>query len=92
MEECVTLAREFARELAEALDLPVYLYGEAALVPGRRSLADVRKGEFEGLREAVAEGEPPPRLRSARDRPCRRDRRGGAEAAGRVQHVPVRHR
>ena len=56
MEECVALAREVGRELAETLDLPVYLYGEAALVPERRSLADVRKGEFEGLREAVAAG------------------------------------
>ncbi len=57
MDACVTLAREVGRELAETLDLPVYLYGEAALVPERRSLADVRKGEFEGLREAVAAGD-----------------------------------
>ena len=57
MDECVSLARDVGRELAEALDLPVYLYGEAALVPERRSLADVRKGEFEGLREAVAAGD-----------------------------------
>ena len=45
------------RELAETFALPVYLYGEAAVAPERRSLADVRKGEFEGLREAVATGE-----------------------------------
>jgi glutamate formiminotransferase len=57
MELCVELARDVGRELAETLDLPVYLYGEAALAPERRSLADVRKGEFEGLREAVAVGE-----------------------------------
>ena len=57
MEACVELARDVGRELAETLDLPVYLYGEAALVPERRSLADVRKGEFEGLREAVASGD-----------------------------------
>lgn len=57
MQECAALAREVGRELAETLDLPVYLYGEAALVPERRSLADVRKGEFEGLREAVAAGD-----------------------------------
>lgn len=57
MDECVSLARDVGRELAETLDLPVYLYGEAALVPERRSLADVRKGEFEGLREAVAAGD-----------------------------------
>jgi glutamate formiminotransferase len=57
MEACVEVARGFARELAETLALPVYLYGEAALSPDRRSLADVRRGEFEGLREAVAAGE-----------------------------------
>jgi glutamate formiminotransferase len=57
MDACVELARDVGRELAESLELPVYLYGEAALVPERRSLADVRKGEFEGLREAVAAGD-----------------------------------
>lgn len=57
MEACIDVARGFGRELADELRLPVYLYGEAALVPGRRSLADVRRGEFEGLREAVARGE-----------------------------------
>lgn len=62
MEACVELARAFARELADTLALPVYLYGEAALTPERRSLADVRRGEFEGLREAVAGGQRLPDL------------------------------
>ena len=44
------------------LDLPVYLYDQAALLPERRSLADVRKGEYEGLRDAVAKGERLPDL------------------------------
>jgi glutamate formiminotransferase len=57
MNDCVDLARSVGRELAETFSLPVYLYGEAAVVPERRSLADVRKGEFEGLRAAVAAGE-----------------------------------
>ena len=57
MDECVTLARDFGRALAETLDVPVYLYDRAALSPERASLADVRKGEFEGLRDAVARGE-----------------------------------
>jgi len=57
IEDCVELARSFGRELAEALDLPVYLYDRAALRPERASLADVRAGEFEGLRQAVARGE-----------------------------------
>ena len=57
MEDCVALARDFGRELAETLGIPVYLYDRAALLPERASLAEVRKGEFEGLREAVARGE-----------------------------------
>ncbi|MEO8423289.1 MAG: glutamate formimidoyltransferase [Actinomycetota bacterium] len=57
MDDCVVLARDFGRELAETLGIPVYLYDRAALVPERVSLAAVRKGEFEGLREAVARGE-----------------------------------
>ncbi|HKE54073.1 MAG TPA: glutamate formimidoyltransferase [Actinomycetota bacterium] len=57
MEEVVELARAFGAELAETLHIPVYLYDRAATSPERASLADVRKGEFEGLREAVARGE-----------------------------------
>jgi len=57
MDQCVTLARDFGRALAETLEVPVYLYERAALSPERVSLADVRKGEFEGLREAVGRGE-----------------------------------
>ena len=57
MQACVELARDFARELAEELHVPVYLYDRAALTPGRASLAEVRKGQFEGLRADVARGE-----------------------------------
>lgn len=57
MEEVVELARGFGKELADALDLPVYLYDRAAMVPERESLAEVRRGEFEGLRAAVERGE-----------------------------------
>jgi glutamate formiminotransferase len=57
MDECVSLARRFGKEMADTLGVPVYLYDRAALKPERASLAVVRKGEFEGLREAVARGE-----------------------------------
>ena len=57
MDDCVDLARRFGEELAGSLNLPVYMYDRAALSPERASLADVRRGEFEGLREAVARGE-----------------------------------
>jgi glutamate formiminotransferase len=57
MDQVVELARAFAAELADALGIPVYLYDRAATSPDRASLAEVRKGEFEGLRQAVARGE-----------------------------------
>ena len=57
MDDVVELARGFGKELGDALDVPVYLYDRAALSPERASLADVRRGEYEGLREAVARGE-----------------------------------
>jgi glutamate formiminotransferase len=56
MDDCVSLARRFGAEMAETLGIPVYLYDHAALTPERASLAAVRKGEFEGLRDAVAHG------------------------------------
>ena len=62
MADCVALARGVGAELADVLDLPVYLYDQAALLPERRSLAEVRKGEYEGLRDAVAKGERLPDL------------------------------
>jgi glutamate formiminotransferase len=57
IEDCAELARSFGKQLADDLGVPVYLYGEAATSPERRSLADVRRGEYEGLRDAVARGE-----------------------------------
>ena len=49
MEECVRLARAFGKRVGEELNIPVYLYEEAATRPERRNLAAVRKGEYEGL-------------------------------------------
>jgi glutamate formiminotransferase / formiminotetrahydrofolate cyclodeaminase len=56
MEDCVSLARDVARQIGEDLRIPVYCYEHAALSPERRSLADVRKGEYEGLKADVAVG------------------------------------
>ncbi|MCJ2554758.1 MAG: glutamate formimidoyltransferase [Candidatus Thermoplasmatota archaeon] len=53
MEECVNLARELGRRVWEELRVPVYFYAEAALRDDRRLLPTIRKGEFEGLREAL---------------------------------------
>jgi glutamate formiminotransferase len=53
MAECVNLARGFAEQYASRYNIPVFLYEEAATRPERRNLADVRKGEFEGLRDEI---------------------------------------
>jgi glutamate formiminotransferase len=53
MADCVALARETAADVAARFDLPVFLYEEAASAPGRRSLEDIRRGEFEGLADKM---------------------------------------
>jgi glutamate formiminotransferase / 5-formyltetrahydrofolate cyclo-ligase len=53
MAEAVAIARAFAADVSERFDLPVYLYAEAAIRPDRVRLADVRRGEYEGLRSAI---------------------------------------
>jgi glutamate formiminotransferase/formiminotetrahydrofolate cyclodeaminase len=49
MADCVEVARRLGRRVGEELGIPVYLYEEAATRPDRKSLADVRKGEYEAL-------------------------------------------
>jgi glutamate formiminotransferase len=53
MEECVELARETGKRIANDLRIPVYLYEAAATRPDRKALPDVRKGEYEGLRVEI---------------------------------------
>src|SRR2546422_1646883 len=53
MDDCVALARRLAERAADELGVPIYLYARAATRPERERLPDVRKGEFEGLRERI---------------------------------------
>jgi len=57
MEECVQLADELAQEIAEKLEIPVYLYEEAAKIPARKALPDIRKGQYEGLKTEIVRPE-----------------------------------
>ena len=50
LEECVDLARAFGARIAARFDLPVYLYAAAATRGDRVKLADVRRGQYEGLK------------------------------------------
>ncbi|NOT58697.1 MAG: glutamate formimidoyltransferase [Acidobacteria bacterium] len=53
MDDCIELAQRAGERIARELKIPVYLYEKAATKPTRVNLADVRKGEFEGLRREV---------------------------------------
>jgi len=54
MDDCVALARQLGERVGHELGIPVYLYEAAATRPDRRNLADVRRGEYEGLKEEIA--------------------------------------
>jgi len=54
MAQCVALAKETASMVASRFELPVFLYEEAAATAERRNLADIRRGEFEGLAAKMA--------------------------------------
>ncbi|MGD1996268.1 MAG: glutamate formimidoyltransferase [Anaerolineae bacterium] len=53
MGDCVQLARRLGRRVGEELGIPVYLYEAAATRPERVNLADIRRGEYEGLKEEI---------------------------------------
>jgi len=53
MQECIALARRVGQELWNRYRIPVYFYEAAATQPERANLENVRKGQFEGLREDV---------------------------------------
>ncbi len=54
LEQCALLARQAGQEIWRRFGVPVFFYGAAAARPDRANVEDVRRGQFEGLREAVA--------------------------------------
>jgi len=57
MADCVALARDLGRRVADELGIPVYFYEEAATRPDRRNLAAIRSGEYEGLPDKMKDPE-----------------------------------
>lgn len=60
LEECVQLADELGAEIADKLNIPVYLYEAAAKTPARKNLPDVRKGQYEVLKQEISKPERQP--------------------------------
>ncbi|MBN2549089.1 MAG: glutamate formimidoyltransferase [Anaerolineales bacterium] len=54
MPECVQIARRLGRRVGDELGIPVYLYEEAATRPERQSLENIRRGQYETLKEEIA--------------------------------------
>src|SRR3954466_11542564 len=57
MEDCIVLARTLGERVGKELQIPVFLYERAATRADRENLADVRRGEFEGLRDEIGKNQ-----------------------------------
>ena len=57
MAETVNISKEVAGIISERFELPVFLYEEAAARPERKNLAEIRKGQFEGMAEKIKQPE-----------------------------------
>lgn len=53
MVECVEMARRLGKRVGDSLGIPVYLYEEAATRPERKNLEDIRRGQYELLKEVI---------------------------------------
>ncbi len=53
MEECVDLAKQTAKKINDLYNVPIFLYEEAAKNEDRINLANIRKGQFEGMKEKI---------------------------------------
>ncbi len=77
LDDCIELARAFGARLAARFDLPVYLYARAAIRAEREKLADVRRGQYEGLKVEIGQRGREPDFGPARVHPS-----AGAVAVG----------
>lgn len=53
IEECVEISKKFGERVGRELNLPVYLYEEASSNPSRKSLKQIRAGEYEALKDKM---------------------------------------
>ncbi len=69
MEDCVKISETFGERISKELNLPVYLYENAARKPERENLSNIRKGEYEGLEEKLKDPEWKPEFGKAEFNP-----------------------
>jgi glutamate formiminotransferase/formiminotetrahydrofolate cyclodeaminase len=78
IEECAELAKRLGKRMGDELGIPVYLYESAATRPDRENLADVRRGEYEGIKATIATDP----NRAPDFGPCKTHPTAGATAVG----------
>jgi glutamate formiminotransferase/formiminotetrahydrofolate cyclodeaminase len=54
LEDCVAIARHVGEEIWKRYQIPIYLYEAAAQRPERTNLENIRRGQFEGIRDSIA--------------------------------------
>jgi glutamate formiminotransferase / formiminotetrahydrofolate cyclodeaminase len=54
IEDCVAMARHVGEQIWKRYQIPVYLYESAATTPERQNLENIRRGQFEGIRDDIA--------------------------------------
>ncbi|MCI0350007.1 MAG: glutamate formimidoyltransferase [Acidobacteriales bacterium] len=54
LEDCAAIARHVGEEIWKRYKIPVYLYEAAATTPERQNLENIRRGQFEGVRDEIA--------------------------------------
>ena len=54
IEDCVAMSRHVGAEIWKRYQIPVYLYEAAAATPERQNLENIRRGQFEGIRDDIA--------------------------------------
>ena len=69
MEDCVKISEIYGERISRELNVPVFLYEEAARKEIRKNLSDIRKGEYEGLEVKLKDPEWKPDFGEAKFNP-----------------------
>src|SRR5437867_363593 len=69
VEDCIALARRVGKEIWSRYQIPVFFYEAAATRPDRVNLENIRRGQFEGLREEIMRPERQPDIGEPRMHP-----------------------
>lgn len=57
VEECIEHSKQLGKRIGEELNIPVFLYEQSATAKHRENLADIRRGQYEGMKEKLKEEE-----------------------------------